>query len=74
MIASDVPLPNRRGAPSRYPWREMSVGDSTFMPLPDGNNMATAARVFSHANREYGFMSRTVTENGVAGVRVWRYR
>lgn len=74
MIRNDIPLPKRRGPRPKYPWRQMSVGDSICCPLPDGENMATAARVFAHANREFGFTSRKVCEDGVDCIRVWRYR
>lgn len=78
MIDKNVPIPKqiRSGTPSnaKYPWREMDVGDSIFMKLPEAENMSAAARFFAYSNKEYGFTSRTVTENGVKGIRVWRSR
>ena len=78
MIDKNVPIPKqiRSGAPvnAKYPWREMAIGDSIFMKLPEAENMSGAARFFAYSNKEYGFTSRTVTEDGVKGIRVWRSR
>ena len=78
MIDKNVPMPSPGRAGShgnaRYPWREMAVGDSIFMKLPEAENMSAAARFFAYSNKEYGFTSRTVVEDGVKGIRVWRFR
>lgn len=54
----------------KYPWVEMNVGDSFFIVAPQ----KVLARAAHNAGERYAlkFATRTVTENGVAGVRVWR--
>lgn len=55
----------------KYPWRDMDVGDSFFVP----EELAASA---SRSGRFYGlrhgkkFSRGAVTEGGVKGVRVWR--
>ncbi len=75
-IDKSIPVPDRSGGrrPPKYPFRDMSVGDSVFLPGDEGRKMEGAAWVFAHRNKDFGLTTRRVTENGVAGVRVWRYR
>lgn len=70
-IEKGVPLPAPAGARNKYPWRTMEVGDSFFVANIStggfGGTLAGAAARSGHR-----FTQRTVTENGVRGVRVWR--
>lgn len=71
-----VPLPDGRGGGNaKYPWADMEPGDSFFVPLEG------AAKFIRHMSappklREAGmeYARRTVTENGVNGVRFWRVK
>ena len=59
-IEKGIPLTKPR---SRYPFREMEVGDSVFIPGVNVVNFSVPPRQFA---------KRTRVENGVKGVRVWR--
>ena len=56
---------------SKYPWPDMEVGDSFFLP---GMNVAAFSGSAHTAGRRTGkkFSLRTLTEDGVKGVRCWR--
>lgn len=65
----------RLGRPSKYPFRELSKGDSFFVPLPEGktirylrhliaSNVSAANRNIEGAQFDYA--------SGKDGVRVWR--
>lgn len=70
-VDKGVPLPRPRASQSKYPWDEMAVGDSFFVPHGDPTVIAGCA---SHQKRRGTgrFTTRSLVENGVAGVRVWR--
>jgi hypothetical protein len=70
-IDKSVPLPRPRPHNSVYPWQQMDVGDSFFAPCEKRGAVQSA---LSYAGKRNGFKfaTRTVTENGVTGVRVWR--
>lgn len=75
-IDSDVKIPEfvrtNIGSTAKYPFRAMRVGDSIFMGGKDGEILSAAARKFAQRNPEWAFIRRTVCENGVVGIRVWR--
>lgn len=66
-IQKGLPTPNKRL--NRYPFAKMEVGDSFFAPLTPSASILTSAR--RHLPKR--FTTRSVVENGVRGVRVWRY-
>lgn len=72
-IDKGVPMPGTRyasGRPPIYPFKEMNVGDSFFLP---GQNTYKFSAHSNHARRHGGkFSVRATTESGVKGVRVWR--
>jgi hypothetical protein len=61
-------LPTPRGRKSKYPFRDMEVGDSFFAPGSSVIGIHGCAR----RHRPMKFTCRSVVENGVAGIRVWR--
>lgn len=61
-------LPAPRGRKSKYPFREMEIGDSFFAPGSSVIGIHGCAR----RHRPMKFTCRSVVENGVAGIRVWR--
>ena len=64
-IDKNIPIPKRR---TKWPFADMEVGDSFFAP-------GFASDEFSGRTKHYApkkFTVRTVIENGVRGVRVWR--
>lgn len=76
-IDSNIPMPmkKRRGFNS-YPFHEMKVGDSFFVPLKEGKKqhslicqISTSARLYSMASgKGWRFTTRSVE----GGCRVWR--
>lgn len=65
-IEKNVPL---KKAISLYPFREMEVGDSFFVPAGEKMLRArAAAHGFSKENRPKKFATRTVE----GGMRIWR--
>lgn len=55
---------------SKYPLRNMECGDSFFVP---GKTVsAISGSTSRYRKKGWKFVCRTVTENGVEGVRVWR--
>jgi len=67
-IEKNVPLQGtKRGAPPKYPFGEMEVGDSFFVP---GKTPKSIGASMANWARRYGvrFAARSVD----GGVRVWR--
>lgn len=72
-IDKGVPIPPHvrgQGAP-KYPWREMEIGDSFFVSDRHRRSISAAASS-ARQHRGHQFATRSVTENGVDGIRVWR--
>ena len=72
-VDKGIPIPERRrgpGAPEKYPWREMAVGDSFFVPGITSAKFGGTPLSMRNAGRV--FARRSWTEDGVKGVRVWR--
>ena len=61
-------LPTPRGRKSKYPFRDMEVGDSFFSP----GNSVIGIHGCARRHRPMKFTCRSVVEDGVAGIRVWR--
>jgi hypothetical protein len=70
-IESNVPLVQARGGYCKHPWKEMEVGDSFFVA---GTTVERLSSLAVRAGRRLAekFTCRTVKEQGVPGVRVWR--
>ena len=71
-IEKGVPIPESRGGGrGKYPFREMEIGDSFFVA---GKSTAKFSAHVHHHRKRHGlkFTTRTVTEDGVKGVRIWR--
>ncbi len=65
-----MPKPVRAGRQTKYPWKELAVGDSFFVPA-DAVKPQSARGAVRTANRIYAdrrFATRTVE----GGIRVWR--
>lgn len=73
-ISANIPIPAPAAKARRgYPWEELAVGESFFMP---GGNKASNSSV-TRANKLLAprvFDGRLWTEKGVDGVRVWRMK
>lgn len=68
-IDDDVPLSSAHRR--KYPYRDLRIGQSFF--VPDATHQLISGSMHP-AKKRLGrkFTARTVTENGVKGVRVWR--
>lgn len=72
-IDTDHPLPDTRKKRKhgKYPFADMVPGDSFFVPGTAAKNVGASASGWGY-RRGQKFTTRTVTEDGVPGVRVWR--
>jgi hypothetical protein len=69
-IERGVPIP-KQTRDSKYPFAYMDIGDSFFVPGAKAASLQNAAK--HHSKRTgHAYSSRTVTENGVDGARIWR--
>lgn len=69
-IDKNVPVP-RKPASGIYPWHDLQPGDS-FFAAGIKQPQISGATAFIRKKTGRKFVTRTVTENGVTGVRVWR--
>lgn len=71
VVDKGIPIPKlKSGFPPLSVWSKMEIGDSVFVPGSD----SLKAQGFIKYPRTKGmrFTCRTLVENGVSGVRVWR--
>ena len=70
-IDKGKPIPSHGAAVQKYPWDDMEIGDSFFLPGVTRNTLSSAA---ASAERRQGrkYSVRTLTEGCVKGVRCWR--
>ena len=69
-IDSKVPIPDRiAGDRSKYPWIEMNIGDSFFVP---GRKIESFSGQVVSASKRFGTKYTCRTEDN--GVRVWRIK
>lgn len=74
-IDKNVKMPPKGQKPSKYPFQQMEVGDSFFVPNPKDKKRSPITSATHSANKKLApkrFTSRTVTESGVMGMRIWR--
>jgi hypothetical protein len=74
-IETGVPVPTRATRKSKYPFREMEVGNSFFVNDKDEVNrtqqkLSAAAAMFCKKNPAYKFKTQTFD----TGVRIWRVK
>lgn len=83
-IEKDIPIPPKmRGQNAKYPFNEMEIGDSVFVPVEDVQNcnrpnsaVSSAANVYAKRSGKK-MITRTIRENDeikgrIIGFRVWR--
>lgn len=72
MIEDNIPMPEGRTRESKYPWREMDVGQSFFVPAGKLKVMQTTC-VKKGKDLGVKFIARSWDgPEGVQGVRIWR--
>lgn len=71
-IDKGIPIPERRKAFSKYPFKEMEIGDSFFID----KKLTTISSVAFQATKKtgYKFSLRTVEEKKKKGTRCWRIK
>lgn len=71
-IDHDIPIPNPeyQRRQRKYPIADMAVGDSFFAHAQRSESVSSSLTKYRKMGRR--FTARTVTENGVKGVRLWR--
>lgn len=67
-IRSDIPIPEPLRGVAKYPFDELEVGQSFFVPNASGSKLHSAAI----RCKPKKFTVRRVNENGVWGARMWR--
>ena len=81
VIDKGVPLPDdMRGGGTIYPFDQLEVGDSIFIPLKEGDNGQRLKNRLAQSTRTYGkkqdpeqhYIIRYRLENELSGVRIWR--
>ena len=72
-VESGIPVPpDARGLTNKYPWNDMKVGDSFFVPdRPDGRRSALSSSV-NYQHKKSGNTVKYATRKVTGGVRVWR--
>ena len=71
-IEKGVPIPPRRqsgGAPMKYPWKDLQIGDSFFVPKQTVHPFSGQANT---TGKRFNMKFTLRAENG--GVRVWRVK
>lgn len=70
-IDDNIPIPPKtsgNGAKRKYPFDDLAVGQSCFVPAKKSAAITAVFRTYKPKK----FTVRTVTESGVTGARVWR--
>lgn len=70
-VQADIPIPignSRRGKPPLYPFATMAVGESFWLPMPDGLKAMAAAQKWRVRHQKWDHVTRRVD----GGVRIWR--
>lgn len=71
-IEKNIPVPAKQaGAPAKYPFTRMSVGDSVKFPKETARAAYAAAKTMQYKNKERNLKFRGVTEDD-GGMRIWR--
>ena len=73
-IDKNIPLPSTRaaggGRPAKYPFKQMKVGDSFFIPGKKASDLSSS---MSHARRNgINLVCRVAYKGDDIGVRIWR--
>lgn len=69
-VEPGLPIPESRIWRRKYPFKQMEVGDSFFVP---GKTIQDLKGPLNYARCDCRrFTTRRVTENGITGLRIWR--
>lgn len=75
-VEKGIPIPERVRTP-KYPWGELEVGDSFFIPREENDSKRYRAYIAAGSfscNNAKGIRLKAVMreEGGISGTRVWR--
>ena len=68
--SKEMPITHSREP--KYPWRDLGIGDSFF--VPDVTNSFRSAAGAAGKRLGFQFSCHAVIENEIKGVRVWRVK
>jgi hypothetical protein len=70
-IDDNIPMPVHMRGYRKYPFYELVVGQSFFVPGRNATQLSSAAR---GCKKKFGreFTAESVVENNVSGARIWR--
>lgn len=71
-IEKDVPTPEKSTTRKKYPWEEMDIGDSVFVPRTDAPYYAVASSAYNYATRARKTFRTHRVRGEQPGTRVWR--
>lgn len=76
-IEKGIPVPAPHcGRPRKYPWRDIEVGESFFIPCDKESRNRVQCSMLGMCRRSRAngkrFTTRSVVEQGKSGIRVWR--
>jgi len=72
-LDNDVPVPSTSPRPTLYPFRDMEVGQSFFVPNKTPVQLSSS-KAYATRRTGFRFICRTVTDWDVKGTRVWRIK
>lgn len=70
-IDKNVPIPTKADRTTKYPWADMEIGDSFFVPKANKNTIASTSAAASVKYR-HSYKTVEVVQGRTKGVRVWR--
>ena len=68
-ITNKIPQPKQAGRPSKYPFRDLQIGQSFMIANMKPSRVGLG---YWRAITGFKFISRSVIEDGVTGTRIWR--
>ncbi len=71
-IESGIKIPLNKRRSFSYPFETIKVGQSFFVPHPNGSAGIAGSLTYAKLKFKIELTARTLVENGVKGVRVWR--
>lgn len=70
-VEKGIPVPDDIDQRSKYPWKDMDVGDSFFVENGDKKTISSVAHGAGKRLKRK-FRAKDDVTDGVAGIRVWR--
>ena len=72
-VEKGIPLP--RSNASKYPWKDLEIGDSFFCPGKKISQVnATMCPIDYRGKRKFAARTRTLEDDNEEGVRIWRIK